>query len=81
MNWSNFFKNLLKIKIQRNESDTYSIRGGSFGTKIETSASCGSQLPPEPYFSSMASNSDGIFIYFSKQKSSSDKTFSSKLFA
>lgn len=39
---------------------TYSKRGGSFGTKIETSASDGSQLPPSPYFPSIASNNDGM---------------------
>lgn len=39
---------------------TYSSRGGSFGTKIDTSASCGSQLPPSPYFPSIASNNDGM---------------------
>lgn len=39
---------------------TYMSRGGNFGTKIDTCASCGSQLPPIPYFPSSASNSDGI---------------------
>lgn len=44
--------------------DTYSNRGGSLGTKIETSASCGSQLPPCPYFPSIASKSDGIVVVY-----------------
>lgn len=50
----------MKILLSESSVDTYSNRGGSLGTKIDTSASCGSQLPPNPYFPSIASNNDGI---------------------